>query len=205
MMAAFRGIGMRKAALTLLLFLLACAPAAAGPWSMTVYGGPTTYTIFTDTLNGKSQFNSAMVGLAVDRHVAYLGWGWHLMAEGQLQQFAAFRSKDFIEGTGNYAAVSLGLGIEYHSFPWKRELPTSLSFYIGPSYSFGPPLQYPREQWGSRKALLNYLGIELAVTLPQQHNLDAVFRLFHRSGVWGIYTNDVQEATTLGVGLRYRF
>lgn len=186
--------------------MLASPTAAADrPWSITLYGGPAIYTVFTETLNGQGRWNSGMVGVAVDRHLAYLGWGWSLMGEAQVQQFFGGGAKDFFAGTGTYSAISLGLGIENHAFPWSRSVPTSFSAYIGPSYAFDPPMAYSIPSWGSRKALLNYLGIEFAVAVPPRDDVDVVFRLFHRSGVWGIYTNDAEEVSVLGVGLRYRF
>src|SRR5471032_1750815 len=63
--------------------------ASAGPWSVTLYGGPATYTIFTQTIAGNAKFDSGMIGIAVDRRLAYLGWGWNLVGEAQLQQFAS--------------------------------------------------------------------------------------------------------------------
>ena len=84
-------------------------------------------------------------------------------------------------------------------------LPTAFSVFMGPSYSFNPPLAYRRADWGSRKALLNYLGFEFAFAIPPSRKFDAVIRVFHRSGVWGIYTNDAQESSAVGIGLRYRF
>ena len=196
---------MLKALAGLLFFLLGCASATAGPWSATLYGGPVTYTIFTQTLDGRARFNSGMLGIALDRRLAYLGWGWNLVGEAQVQQFFARDSKDFYEGSGNYSAIALGLGIEYHHFPWEHSVPTAVSVFVGPSYSFNPPLAYARSSWGSRKSLLNYLGIEFAFAVPPRRDLDAVFRIYHRSGVWGLYTNDAQEASVIGVGLRYRF
>lgn len=191
--------------LTSILVLLSGNCAEATPWSVTLYGGPVTYTIFTETIKGEARFNSGMLAIAVDRRLAYLGWGWNLVGEAQFQQFAARDSKDFFEGSGNYSAISLGIGVEYHHFPWERTLPTAVSVFMGPSYSFNPPLAYRRIDWGSRKALLNYLGIEFAFAIPPRRDLDAVFRIYHRSGVWGIFTNDAQEASAIGVGLRYRF
>ncbi|MEI9889086.1 MAG: hypothetical protein WDN08_21795 [Rhizomicrobium sp.] len=197
---------MRKVGLlALTLAMLSGGAASASPWSVTVFGGPVTYTIFTETLHGEARFNSGMIGIAVDRRLAYLGWGWNLIGEAQVQQFAARDSKDFYEGSGNYTSIALGLGVEYHHFPWDRSLPTAVSVFMGPSYAFNPPLTYRRDQWGSRKNLLNYLGIEFAFALVPRRNLDAVVRVYHRSGVWGIYTNDANEASSIGVGLRYRF
>ncbi len=195
---------MRRAVL-LALLLLAPGAASANPWSVTLYGGPSTYTIFTQIVDGHARFNGGMIALAADRRLGYLGWGWNLVGEVQIQQFAFGSRHDFIEGSGTYNAVALGLGLEYHHFPWERSLPTAFSVFMGPCYSFDPPLAYQRVDWGSRKSLLNYLAFELAVALPQQRQWDAVVRIYHRSGVWGIYTNDVAEASVVGVGLRYRF
>ena len=195
---------MRQAAARLFapfVLMLALGPAdiahaATNPWSLTLYGGPVTDTIFTQVVAGKFKLFGGMIGVAANRRLAYLGWGWNLAGEAQLQVFSF----------GNdYAAVALGVGVEYHQFPWDRYLPTSFSFYIGPSYSMDPPLAYPRAQWGSRKALLNYVALELAFALPQSRHWDTAFRIYHRSGAWGLFTLDADEATVVGAGIRYRF
>jgi hypothetical protein len=195
----------RTSFLATLLLLLSCGTAEAGPWSVTLYGGPATYTLFTQTIKGNGRYNSLMIGIAADRRLAYLGWGWNLVGEAQFQQFAATKSKAFIEGSGNYPSIALGLGVEYHHFPWEQTVPTAVSVFMGPSYSFDPPLYYARNIVGSRKSLLNYLSIEIAFAVPPRRDLDAVVRVYHRSGVWGIYTDDAAEASVIGVGLRYRF
>ena len=175
-------------------------PAAAAaddtnPLSLTLYGGPATNQIFTDVIAGRFHWSGGLVAIAGDRRLAYLGWGWTLVAEGQLQQFTFGH---------NYNSVALGLGLEFHHFPWNDALPTAISFFTGPSYSANPPQAYPRSQWGSKKNLLNYVGLELAVTLPEEKHWDVVIRIYHRSGMWGVYTLDPDEVSSVGLGLRYR-
>jgi hypothetical protein len=187
---------MRHVVRSVVIFLvLGAGRAEAGPWSITLYGGPATGKIFTDFIAGRYTWDSGMVAVAADRRLAYLGWGVNLVGEVQFQQFAFGHT---------YPSFAVGIGGEFHDFPWREKVPTSLSIFTGPSYSIDPPLNYPRAQWGSRKALLNYVGLELAVELPQTKHWDAVFRLYHRSGMWGIYTLDADEVTVIGGGIRLR-
>ena len=182
--------------LAIALLVLGVERATASPWSITAYGGPATYTIFTQTISGHAKLDGGMISIAADRRLAYLGWGWNLVGEVQIQQFVFGPS---------YPSIALGLGVEYHHFPWEERLPTAMSIFMGPTYSYNPPLAYPTSAWGSRKSLLNYLSFEFAVAVPKLRKWDAVVRIYHRSGVWGIYTNDADECSVVGVGLRYRF
>ncbi|HUO90122.1 MAG TPA: hypothetical protein VMU08_13165 [Rhizomicrobium sp.] len=179
----------------LLCLVLGAGRAEAGPWSITLYGGPATHTIFTDFLAGRYTWDSGMIALAADRRIAHVGWGIDLVAEGQIQQFAF--------GHG-YTSLALGIGGEFHGFPWKDRVPTTVSIFAGPTYSFGPPQIYPSDEFGSRKSLLNYVSLEVAVGLPQTRHWDVVFRIYHRSGMWGIYTLDPDEVTVIGGGIRLR-
>ncbi len=188
-------VKLRWAAL-LAVLLAGATPAAAGPWSVTLYGGPATYTISSEVVQGHFGINAGVLGIAADRRLARLGWGWNLVGEGQFQVFA---------GKHSYPSVSLGLGLEFHDFPWERHLPTAFSVFMGPTYSVDPYQFYATNLWGSRKSLLNYVSIELAVALPDTKRWDMVLRTYHRSGAWGVYTLDADEATVVGVGVRYRF
>lgn len=165
-------------------------------WSVSLYAGPSTNYIFTEVVAGRFHWSDTMVGVAADRKLAYLGWGWSLKGEGQITQH-------FLGHT--YNTVALGLGLEFDQFPWSETLPTSFAFYTGPSYTTNPPQQYPRAEWGSKKGLLNYVSVELAFGLPNAPNWDVEFRTFHRSGAWGIYTLDADENTMVGIGIRRRF
>ncbi|HEY2884098.1 MAG TPA: hypothetical protein VGJ08_02660 [Rhizomicrobium sp.] len=165
-------------------------------WSLSLYAGPSTNYIFTEVVAGRFHWADTMVGVALDRNLAYLGWGWSLNGEAQITQH-------FMGHTYNTAA--LGLGLEFDHFPWSESVPTSFAFYTGPSYTTNAPQQYSRSLWGSKKALLNYVSVELAFGIPNAANWDVEFRTFHRSGAWGIYTLDADENSMIGIGIRHRF
>ena len=193
---------------------LALAGAFAGdpskaddsPWSLTGYGGVVSDHNFTQILGNGTiirghnyghgfSVNNAMFGVAADRKLFYLGARFWLAAEGQLTVYTLGH---------NYASGAIGAGLQFDGFPWRDQIPTVLSVYTGPSYAVNPP-KAPEVPFFRGKALLNYLGVEVAVALPRSDEWDAVFRIYHRSGVWGGYSLDDDESSMIGLGLRKRF
>lgn len=173
--------------------------ASAGPWSATLYAGPYTNQITSKIVrNGDFIVDGGMIGLAVDRRLFRLGWGFSLGAEGQVTQYF---------GTYSYATVALGLGLRFDGFPWSDALPTSLAIYSGPSYAADPPpALYSSHTHTHENHLLNYTGIELAVAVPHhERHWDAVLRIYHRSGAWGVYSIDADEGSMIGLGIRAKF
>jgi hypothetical protein len=168
-------------------------------WSATFYMGPSTHQFATDILKGYYNVSGAMLGLALDRRVATLAQGLTLEVEGQVTQFVFGHP---------YTTASIGLGIRFSNFPWRETLPTSVAVYTGPSYATNPPPSgYLRDQplffTGTR--WLNYVGFEVAVALPRSDGWEGAFRLFHRSGVFGLYTLQDDQGTAMGLGLRKSF
>ncbi len=170
----------------------------ASPWSVTLYFGPSSPKFFSWVIrSGRLQATGAMVGLAVDRRLAYLGWGVSLAGEAQITQYG-FGHSD--------TSFALGLGIEAKD-PFGIS-GTRLSAFTGPSYSVDPPLFVI---WDTtfvpayRKKLLNYVGIEYAVQLPGSEHWSGVFRFYHRSGAFGIYNSQTDDGIALGLGVRYGF
>jgi hypothetical protein len=49
------------------------------------------------------------------------------------------------------------------------------------------------------------VSAEFAIQIPHTDNWDAVLRLYHRSGAWGLYAVQVDQGTMVGAGLRIRF
>lgn len=170
--------------------------AWAGPWSVTLYAGPSFDRRFSDLIDGHFHLRGGMVGLAVDRDLFNLGWDISLGAEAQATEYSF--------GSG-FTTAALGLGLRFHRFPWKD---TSLAIYTGPSYSLSPPhipIYYGSSNYRMRR-FLNYLSIEFAVASPwDPRHWDGVFRIYHRSGAWGLYSNNIDEGTTFALGVRARF
>ncbi|MEI9997294.1 MAG: hypothetical protein WDM91_22045 [Rhizomicrobium sp.] len=189
-----------------LLFLVLAVswPAAAAaapykPWSVTVYFGPSTTKFFGAVFtSGRFEATGAMLGVAGDARLTYLGAGISLAAEAQVTQYWF--------GHRN-TSVALGLGFQANApFGIKG---TRFSVYDGPSYAFDPPhtsigyhsVVYP----AARVRFLNYIGMEYAVALSRTSSWDGVIRLYHRSGAWGVYSDHDDDGLAVGLGLKYRF
>ena len=177
----------------------ALAQASNGPWSVTLYAGPATTKYFGAVFtSGRMQPNAVMVGLAADGRLAYLGDGISFGAEFQVTQYGF--------GHAN-TTVSFGIGFQANA-PFGIEH-TRFSVYDGPSYATDPPhtsigyhnIIYP----AFRDKYENYVTLEYAVALSSESDWDAVIRMFHRSGAWGLYTDGDDDGLAFGVGLKYRF
>jgi hypothetical protein len=195
--ASLRSWGGGAIAGAAILALLPCSAHAdtyapyTDPWTVTLYAGPSTNSFFSHIFYGHFQVNGAMAGLAVDARLFHLGGGFSLMSEAQITQYAF---------GPDYTTGALGIGFRYDFLAFRRYA-MSLSLYNGPSYAIHPPI----EKYFHGKALLNYVGAELTVCIPQSHGWDLALRLYHRSGAWGLYSPDADEGTMLGIGIRKRF
>lgn len=164
---------------------------AKSPWSATLYTGVASNRNFTDILEHGFSVQNAMIGFSLNRKLIDLGGRVSLSAEGQITQYTLGH---------NYESAALGIGVEFSRFPWRW--PTTLSIYTGPSYAINP---VTTAKHFKGKALLNYLGMELAVGLSKRNNWDGVVRIYHRSGMWGIYSLNYDENSMIGIGIRHRF
>jgi hypothetical protein len=187
------------------LLSLACGGGAAeaapsnSPWSVTVYFGPSTTKFFGAVFtSGRLEATGAMVGIAADGRLLYLGQGISLAAEAEVTQYG-FGHPD--------TTLAFGLGFQVNApFGLKG---TRFSVYDGPSYATDPPLTsigyrdivYP----AARVNLLNYVTLEYAVALSRESNWDGVIRLYHRSGAWGLYSDHDDDGLSVGLGVKYRF
>ncbi|MBV8977756.1 MAG: hypothetical protein JO261_09765 [Alphaproteobacteria bacterium] len=181
------------------LLALAAAPVfvsgakAEGPWSATLYAGPSSTKFVTQILGGDFEVNGGMVGLAVDRGLFKLGSGISFAAEAQVTQFF---------GTYSYGTGAIGVGFRFDEFPWSDSVRTTFAIYTGPSYAPNAviikdpvPHQDPK--------FLNFVSVEAGVGLYRK--TDVVLRIYHRSGAWGLYSNTADVGTMIGIGLRRRF
>lgn len=167
--------------------------AANGPWSATLYAGPSSTQFVTQILSGNFDVNGGMVGLAVDRGLFRLGSGISLAAEMQVTSFF---------GKYSYQTGAFGLGFRFDEFPWSDRLPTTIGIYSGPSYAPNAPLILDPKPHQDPK-FLNFVSIEIAFELNQ--DWDAGLRVYHRSGAWGTYSNTADVGSVIGLALRRRF
>jgi hypothetical protein len=199
---------MRKCA----LLLVACACTAlrpgagwaddrdlGSPTSITLYAGPATTKYFGAVIQSFNYHpTSVMAGVAVDHRFLYLGWGTWLSGEAEGGQYW-FGHRDTTYGVGLGLQINDPFGFKHASF----------SIYDGPSWDTDPPyisIGYNEKVHPSeRRRFLNYVSIEEAIALSRSGNWDGVIRLYHRSGMFGVYSIGDDEGMTLGLGVRYRF
>ncbi|HEX3755449.1 MAG TPA: hypothetical protein VHV26_10275 [Rhizomicrobium sp.] len=168
-------------------------------WSATLYAGPSTTKFLGAALqNLNLEPTGVMIGLAADRPFLDLGWDVSLAGEGQVTQYLfGHRDTSFAAGLGFEANAPFGIS------------GTTLSFYDGPSYALDPPytsIGYSRHLWPSwRTKFLNYISLEYAVSLSESHKWDGVFRLYHRSGAFGLFSESDDDGLAVGLGIRHNF
>ena len=108
-------------------------------------------------------------------------------------------------GDNNSAEAYAALGLRWRQFPWNDFLTTSFAVYpIGPSYVANlSPAEVSKD--GRSAHWLNYFSIELTFAAPSTPQFEVLFRLHHRSGVFGLIEGSTNGADFLSVGARYRF
>jgi len=199
----FGGPGMIQgimAAFGLAGFLMAQQAVAAGePWSVTLYTGPWAPKYFGAALQDFNLQNREMIaGIALDRKLAYLGYDIYLSGELQATQtYAGHGDTTFAVGLG-FECIKI-LGFER----------TSFAAYTGPSYGLNPShisIGYKHRLYPApRKKFLNAVTLEFASGLPFSEKWDWAARLYHRSGVFGLYSEGNDDGVGVGLGFKYHF
>jgi hypothetical protein len=110
-------------------------------------------------------------------------------------------------GDNNSAEAYAALGLRWREFPWNDYLRTSFAVYpLGPSYVANlSASEVSKDKDGRSSNWLNFFSIELTFAAPSMPQLEAIFRLHHRSGVFGLINGSTNGADFLSVGARYRF
>jgi hypothetical protein len=96
--------------------------------------------------------------------------------------------------------------LRWDGLPWNEWVYTSIGVGIGPSYATEISETERRKSGndqGSRT--LNMLVPEIAFALPDDEATQLVFRLHHRSGVFGLFNGVTGGSTFVTVGVRVRF
>jgi len=98
------------------------------------------------------------------------------------------------------------IDIRWRNFPWSDTLRTSLAIGEGLSWASEiPPLELESHTNEGATQLLNYLLLEWAFGLPREPAWDLVFRIHHRSGVFGLFDGVDGGSNVLAIGLKYVF
>lgn len=187
---------MRRALATVLAliafakFAVSDSHAKSARQSVTFYGGPATRRYMSQIFfQGNVSVEGAMLGLAYDRRLADLGSGFTLETEIEVTHF--FMSRP-------YSSVAGGLGLRYDTSRWTKQ-PSSFAFYSGPSYA-----DDPARSEGKSGRFLEYVAVEFASAI-EESQWEGVIRMYHRSGVFGLYGLHADTGSMLGIGIRRRF
>ena len=200
---------------SVLCMLLAAVPCGAAderclskvtddhPWAVTFFSGA-----YTDRTVGVALSNfpgalekNYMHGIVLSRHIARFWNDWFsLEGEGMVAHHHG-KHKEARQSYQEYVAAML---LRYDHFPWNHHLHTSVALGEGLSLASKTPQREVQIRGHSRR-LLNYLAFELALTLPRHPRYSLVYRLHHRSGVFGLFDNVRGASDYYLLGLRYRF
>ncbi len=160
-------------------------------WFLTVYGGAHAQDDLGDVLTFQEKFedNDYIVVAALAREFWRYQKYISFEAEGQIGKH--FDNDTFWEFNGLIIA-------RWHPFPWDRYLDTSLAVGDGLS-CYTQVSKVEKEDDEDAQKTLNYLMFELAMGLPQYPRWDLVFRIHHRSSVFGLYGAGGSNYVTGGI------
>ncbi len=93
----------------------------------------------------------------------------------------------------------------WRDFPWNRTVLTTLGIGEGVSWASHVPQQEidAEDEPGNSRKFLNYVMVEMTFSLPEHPEWQVMYRLQHRSGVFGLYAPGTVGSTSAGIGVRY--
>lgn len=96
--------------------------------------------------------------------------------------------------------------LRWNQYPWSNYVRTSFAVGDGLSWASSvPTLELASHTNEGATPLLNYLLIELTFGAPKILDWDFVFRIHHRSGIFGTFNGVDGGSNVIGLGLKYRF
>lgn len=108
-------------------------------------------------------------------------------------------------GKQYHEEVNVFLVGRWLTFPWNSYINTTLAIGNGLSYSI-KTAKLEERLYGEKTAqLLNGIMFEGTFDLPSYTGWSLVWRVHHRSGVFGLFDGVYGAANAMGIGLKYRF
>ncbi|MEJ2661506.1 MAG: hypothetical protein P8Z73_12390 [Desulfobacteraceae bacterium] len=181
------------------LIFLTCSPShATGKWFASVYAGQYSNTALNEIIRLNTDFERSQVyvlslGKELGIYKDVLGYE----IEGQV----AWHS-----GMQHHEEVNCAFTLRWLPFFWDKYLDTSFAFGNGLSFATADPeLEIREGDENKTNALLWYILVETAFSLPQQPQWSLFVRIHHRSSVFGLIDNITTGSNFVGLGLRYKF
>jgi hypothetical protein len=95
----------------------------------------------------------------------------------------------------------------WSNFPWNKTIRTT--FGLGGGFSYATPIpeieKNPNDAEGHYNNLMHFIAVEATFALPQHDDWQLVYRLHHRSGIFGLLQADNEGNTAVEIGLRHYF
>ena len=181
------------------LIFFTCRPShATGKWFASVYAGQYSNTALNEIIRLNTDFERSQVyvlslGKELGIYKDVLGYE----IEGQV----AWHS-----GMQHHEEVNCAFTLRWLPFFWDKYLDTSFAFGNGLSFATADPeLEIREGDENKTNALLWYILVETAFSLPQQPQWSLFVRIHHRSSVFGLIDNITTGSNFVGLGLRYKF
>ena len=108
---------------------------------------------------------------------------------------------------GNILVVSPYIMARWSNFPWSKTIRTTFGLGGGLSWASDIPSIEINSKIsnGDYSKLLNYIAVEATFALPKHPDWQLVYRLHHRSGVFGLLGADNAGNTAVQLGIRHYF
>lgn len=166
------------------------------PWSATLFYAKKTNDTVSDTFLFTADFPDSLdfVSLAVARKIGSYK-KTDLEFEGQIARH---------QGIEHYTEYTAAIFIRWETLPWDDVIDMSFAFAEGFSYTTRIP-QFESENNKPAARFLNYLAYEMTFALPKYKNWEAVLRMHHRSGIFGLFNGVHGASNAWAIGLRYNF
>lgn len=178
-------------------------PSADPKWGLLLFGGQMSKYAFGRTLNPSVSSNRLEIyftGAALSRQL-YSNPYISIEAEAG----AGYQFSNTTSGN-NTPQVWGALYLRYKYFPWNKFVYTTVALNTGLNYSFKQSaFETNEDRDDGTSNLLHYLAPEITFSLPERRDWELVFRLHHRSGIYGALGCDTCGSNMVTVGVRKRF
>jgi hypothetical protein len=197
--------------------VIAAEPAAAwtpgdlfkpcnGDCAVALYSGTYVEDSLTDVIespgppwNWRYNDDDHLIATSLSRVTAEFWHHWTLEPEVGIGQRIGRTDNSATEVWGAFF-------FRYHGFPWDRYVLTTMALSTGLNWaSEVTPVEQDRAKDGQGSQWMHFLAPEITFALPDHPNMELLFRVHHRSGVFGLISDAWGGAQYATVGFRVRF
>ena len=167
--------------------------------SITIFGGVYTTVNMGETFNPFANHDSTYLVAGAYRR-EFIKLPWNIVLGGEIGLGLRF-------GTGNYGEIWAAPTVRLVGIPLGNVASMSIGLVAGFSGITNPTdLERQREfEHSGNSKLLFYFSPELAFAFRDLPNIEMVFRLHHRSGLYGTLGRMREGSNTHAVGVRWLY